>query len=87
MGQRMTRPCPYCGRTGIVELTGVYAETLALLIEQNQELNGAALARLAGCKPEAMANRLVALQRMGLALGRRHGRERLWRTTEKEQPS
>jgi biotin operon repressor len=71
--------CPCCGGEGRVELTGTYRETLALLKRQRAEVNGAALARLAGCQETAMNNRLVRLERLGLAVGRRHGRERLWR--------
>ena len=70
--------CTHCGGSGLVELTGVYAETLALLA-RHSDRNGAELARLAGCQETAMNNRLVALQRMGLAYGRKYGRSRLWR--------
>ena len=72
-------PCPCCKGTGKVEMSGVYGKTWALLKRQRREINGAALARLAGCQATAMNNRLVRLQKLGLAIGRWHGRERLWR--------
>lgn len=74
-----TIPCGHCRGTGRIELTGIYAETLALLKKQRKPLNGAALAKLAGCKATAMNNRLVALEKHGLAEGILYGRERLWR--------
>lgn len=70
--------CTHCGGTGSIELTGVYAETLALVIRK-PGLNGAALAKIAKCKACAMCNRLVALERMGLVYAQQHGRQRLWR--------
>ena len=69
--------CGHCYGTGSVELTGVYAETLGLLI-RHPGLNGAALAAKAGCKATAMNNRLTALERHGVATGKRHGREIFW---------
>ncbi len=77
----MRRPCPCCGGTGSVELTGIYSDTLALL-RRAGEATGAALARADGCKGPAMCNRLAALERMGLAQSRRYGRERLYRVRE-----
>jgi hypothetical protein len=71
--------CPCCGGEGWVELTGTYRETLVLLKRQRAEVNGAALAKLCGIKATAMNNRLIYLERLGLAVGRRNGRERLWR--------
>jgi len=75
--------CPSCKGTGRIELTGVYAETLALLQRQGVERTGAELARLDGCKATAMNNRLAALERLGLAQSRRFGRLRLYRATGK----
>lgn len=69
--------CTHCNGTGAIELTGVYAETLILVIS-NPGLNGAALAKLAGCKATAMNNRLNALERHGVAEGKQFGRSILW---------
>lgn len=71
------RPCPTCGGRGKVGVTGVYAETLDIL-RRHPRLNAAQLARLTACSGQAMANRLVALERMGLTRGRRCGRQRIW---------
>lgn len=73
-----TVPCGCCGGTGRVMLTGVYADTLALLRKQRQPLNGKQLSELDGCSNEAMCNRLRAIERYGLARSVRHGRERRW---------
>jgi hypothetical protein len=70
--------CGHCEGTGSVELSGVYAETLGILIG-HPDLNGAALAELAHCKPTAMNNRLKALERHGVAIGKRFGREIIWK--------
>ncbi len=75
-------PCPCCGGTGLRPLTGVYAETLALLRAAG-EATGADLARRVGCKATAMNNRLAALERLGLAVSRRYGRLRLYRAAER----
>lgn len=69
--------CTHCQGTGTIQLTGVYAETLTLLIS-HPGLNGAALAKLAKCKATAMNNRLKALERHGVATGKRFGREIVW---------
>lgn len=69
--------CTHCCGTGTIELTGVYAETFNLLI-RFPGLNGASLAKKAGCKATAMNNRLTELKNHGLARGRRHGREVIW---------
>jgi predicted ArsR family transcriptional regulator len=66
--------CAHCGGTGRVKLSGVYADTLALLITR-PGLNGAELAKVFGCKATAMNNRLKALERHGLARGKRYGRQ------------
>lgn len=70
-------PCTRCNGTGSTEITGVYAETLALLI-CNRGLNGAELATIAGCKPTAMNQRLKALEKLGVAKGQKYGREIKW---------
>jgi len=69
--------CTHCQGTGTIELTGVYAETLSILI-RNPGLNGAALAKIARCKDTAMNNRLKALECHGVATGKRYGRQILW---------
>ena len=66
----------------VVELTGAYAEALALLRKQKEPMNGADLARLAGVETTAMCNRLTWLAGHGLAIGERYGRQRRWRDTE-----
>ena len=73
-----TVKCKACGGTGTIELTGVYAETLALL-RSSGEISGAALARTAGVKPTAMNNRLAVLAKHGLARSRPYGRQRLYK--------
>lgn len=75
-------PCPGCRGTGRKELTGVYAETFALLRGRRREITGAELARMVHCKPTAMNNRLAALERLELATSRRCGRLRLYRAVE-----
>ncbi len=69
--------CKHCGGTGSIELTGVYADTLRLVIRYPKR-NGAALAKRAGCKATAMNNRLKALERHGVVVAEIHGRELLW---------
>lgn len=76
---RVPIPCPHCRGSGRTSLSDLYAATLRLLAEQPSEVNGASLARLAGCAETAMNNRLVRLESLGLAVGRTNGRERLWR--------
>ena len=73
-----TVKCIACGGSGVIELTGVYAETLALL-RNSGEMSGAALARIAGIKPTAMSNRLAVLAKHGLARSRPYGRQRLYK--------
>jgi hypothetical protein len=70
--------CGTCKGTERVRLSGIYAETYTLLVRQKQPVTGAFLATVAGCKGPAMANRLVRLERYGLASGERYGRCRRW---------
>lgn len=70
--------CTHCQGTGTIQLTGVYAETLGLIIS-HPSLNGATLAKLAGCNATAMNNRLKALERHGVATGQRFGRSIYWK--------
>lgn len=69
--------CTRCGGTGAVELTGVYADTLALVI-RHPCLNGAELARKAKCKATAMNNRLKRLEELGVVCGKIYGRQIVW---------
>lgn len=73
------RQCETCKGTGQKLLTGVYMETLVLLRRQRVAVYPAALAAMMKCKPEAMANRLSALERMGLATSERYGKLRLYK--------
>lgn len=77
--------CSHCRGSGSTELTGVYAETLALLSDQPSEINGANLARLAGIETTAMNNRLVHLESLGLVAGRQFGRQRLWTVAQPQK--
>lgn len=70
--------CTHCGGSGSIELTGVYADTLNLLIRHPMK-NGAALAKLAKCKATAMCNRLKAMERLGVVVSKRHGRQLFWK--------
>jgi DNA-binding transcriptional ArsR family regulator len=70
--------CPHCSGAGRIALTGVYLVTFMALADAG-ETTGAKLARGLGAKPTAVNNRLVALERHGLATSRRWGRERLFR--------
>jgi uncharacterized membrane protein len=74
--------CPHCRGSGQVPLTGVHAETLALLNRQRREASGADLARKGGCSGPAMCNRLAALERLGLVVSRRYGHLRLYRVAK-----
>lgn len=77
-------PCGSCGGSGKVVLSGVYSATLRLLRSQTKPINGAALAKLAGCSGMSMCNRLSALERHGVAVGERDGRQRLWKAARNE---
>lgn len=74
--------CGHCGGTGHIELTGVYADTLALLRRQRAEITGADLAKVDGCKETAMNNRLAMLESHGFAKSRRYGRKRLFKAVK-----
>jgi predicted transcriptional regulator len=76
-------PCGCCRGTGVVPLASTHAATLALLRRQGEPINGANLAKLAGCSSEAMCNRLLKLEEYGLAEGEHDGRQRLWVATAK----
>ncbi len=70
--------CGCCRGEGLVRLGEVYTRTLALLRRQTHPVNGAALAQVYGCRPEAMCNRLRGLAKYGLAKCVKNGRENLW---------
>lgn len=74
-------PCSHCRGTGSVEFTGEYADTLAILRNLGGEVTGAELSRQFGIAPTAMNNRLVILERMGLAVSRAYGRKKFYRAT------
>jgi hypothetical protein len=74
--------CSHCDGEGLVELTGIYFDTLMLLRNQPALLNGVELAKLANCNPTAMNNRLAYLESHGLAERTRYGRESTWKATE-----
>ena len=69
--------CTRCDGTGEVELSPLFEQTFNL-VRKNPGRNGSELATLAGIKMEAMANRLVALQKHGLIHGDRRGRMVVW---------
>lgn len=79
MSAEVTIRCHLCKGTGLAVLTGEYLDTFLKLAEATQEMSGADMARLMGVPPTAMNNRLVALERHGLATSRRYGRKRLFR--------
>lgn len=81
---KTSHACPHCKGKGVVELTGVYAETLAMLRSTSGPITGASLARESGCKATAMNNRLAVLERLGYASSERHGRERRFRAIVKK---
>lgn len=71
--------CKRCQGRGLLDMSGKYADTYAMLRKQRRELNGAQLAKIAGIEPTAMNNRLAWLEGAGLANGRWNNRERLWK--------
>ena len=79
--ERFTVTCDRCHGKGHLPVTGVYGETL-MIVARNPDQNGAELARMAGCEPTAMNNRLTALERRGLVVRRQFGRASLWRIAE-----
>lgn len=81
MAKRDTVLCTCCGGTGRIELNGVYGDTLDLLRKETKggkETHGAALARIVGCKPTAMNNRLTYLADHGFATARVYGRKKFF---------
>jgi len=84
MGDFMSRlkkefvTCSHCNGSGEVELNGVFRDTLELLRRQKKEIHGAELARIDGCNPTAMNNRLEYLADHGFATSRTYGRKKLY---------
>ena len=73
-------PCSHCAGEGWIALTGVYADTLALLRLQEEEVTAAQLAAIDGdCQLTAMINRLNALEGFGKAESRRYGQRLFWK--------
>lgn len=70
--------CSQCDGEGLIALTGIFAETVTLLRQEQTAINGADLARKHGVNPTAMNNRLVWLEARGLAQRQRYGRESRW---------
>lgn len=69
--------CPHCRGLGRMPITGVYAETLRVVLF-NPGRNGAELAKLMGCKNEAMCNRLRRLEQLRLVESTPFGRQVTW---------
>ncbi len=74
--------CAQCNGTGRLPLTGEYLATYLRLACLGREATGAELGRLLGTTGSAMCNRLVALERLGLATSRRFGQKRLYRAAK-----
>lgn len=83
----VTIRCAHCKGTGRIPLTGVYADTLALLRQQVYPVTGAELAQIAHCTGPAMNNRLAALERLGLCTSERCGVKRLYVAVKEAQRS
>jgi len=74
-------PCSYCDGYGVIELTGVYAETLRILRRFKRPVVAGSDAESFGCKPTALNNRLAWLESKGLARSAREGKKRkFWAT-------
>jgi len=74
--------CSHCSGEGQIELTGVHADTLALLRRQSAMLDGVRLAKIAKVNATAMNNRLAWLEGHGLAERTRYGRVSLWKAVK-----
>lgn len=71
--------CPCCKGAGVVDFTGVYADTLQFIIRdmKRESFTGAQLGRRLGVRATAMNNRLAILEEIGFLESRRYGRKRL----------
>lgn len=71
--------CRGCrGRGTILLPHGPLLDAWRLLAMRREPINASGLARIAEIGATAMCERLVGLERLGLAVGPRRGRERLW---------
>lgn len=71
--------CKQCNGKGHVPLTGVYLETLLLLLTRTAKGLPTVANQQAdewGCKATALNQRLIALEKHGLARSERYGRQR-----------
>lgn len=75
----MEEPCPHCRGSGKVPIGDEYFATYIALSAAG-EIHAAELAKRMSvpCSGEAMCNRLVQLERKGLAKSRLSGRKRLY---------
>lgn len=67
--------CSCCSGNGMVEVTGVYLDTLRELKRVGAEITGAELGRRMHVAPTAMNNRLAWLAKNLLATARPYGRK------------
>lgn len=72
--------CPACSGTGLIPLTGVYADTLKTIRELCRKRDDFIVANKHfdwfGCEPTALNNRLVWLEKNGFIFSERFGRQR-----------
>lgn len=71
-------PCEHCKGTGQREVSGVYLDTLVLMLRLCRDGRYIVANRDAnkfGCKPTALNNRLRRLEELGLAVSEWHGRQ------------
>ena len=73
-----TCPCPYCNGTGRAVLTPAQEATLRVVAESPEPPNTSEVARAMGVDVNAARDRLFSLQRAGLVVGTRRGREVVW---------
>ena len=74
-------PCRCCDGHGMVEVTGVYIDTLRELKQVGHEITAADLARRMGVKATAMSNRLAWLLERLLVTARPYGRKVFYQAT------
>lgn len=75
--------CEHCGGTGRRKVTGVYEKTLRVLRRLCGDTESFVVANRDAakflCRPTALNNRLSRLERLGLVVSSRHGRQRRFR--------